>query len=111
MLSSGSGKTWSLLTLIDVVCTANRSVPEQSSGTLLACSDTNTAVDNLVEGMMKKNINVVRVGPPAKVREGLRSVTLDGRAQESNSGLVAKQLQEKADHMYKLASEVQLSIY
>lgn len=111
MLLTGSGKTWSLLTLIDVVCTANRAVPEQSSGTLLACSDTNTAVDNLVEGLMKKSINVVRIGPPGKVREGLRSVTLDGRAQETEWGLIAMQMQDQADHLHKLATKVYFYAY
>ena len=34
---------------------------------LLACTDTNAAVDNLVEGLVARNIKVVRLGQPAKV--------------------------------------------
>lgn len=37
-------------------------------GPVLACGDTNAAVDNLVEGLVKKGMRVVRLGQPAKVR-------------------------------------------
>ena len=39
-------------------------------GTLLACADTNAAVDNLVEGLLARGIRVARVGNPAKVGAG-----------------------------------------
>lgn len=39
-------------------------------GPILACGDTNAAVDNLVEGLVHKGLRVVRLGQPAKVREG-----------------------------------------
>ena len=34
---------------------------------VLACADTNAAVDNIVEGLVSRRINVVRLGQPAKV--------------------------------------------
>ena len=34
---------------------------------LLACADTNAAVDNLVDGLVRRGIDVVRLGQPAKV--------------------------------------------
>jgi regulator of nonsense transcripts 1 len=40
----------------------------KAMGPLLACSDTNAAVDNLVEGLANKGLKVVRLGQPAKVR-------------------------------------------
>jgi hypothetical protein len=38
-------------------------------GPILACGDTNAAVDNLVEGLLDKRLRVVRLGQPAKVGE------------------------------------------
>lgn len=40
----------------------------QAMGPILACGDTNAAVDNLVEGLVNKRMKVVRLGSPAKVR-------------------------------------------
>lgn len=37
-------------------------------GPILACADTNAATDNLVEGLVERGIDVVRLGQPAKVR-------------------------------------------
>ena len=37
-------------------------------GPILACADTNAATDNLVEGLIERGIDVVRLGQPAKVR-------------------------------------------
>jgi hypothetical protein len=52
-----------------VVKTAQRNSRRWSAiGPILACGDTNAAVDNLVEGLVKKGMRVVRLGQPAKVR-------------------------------------------
>lgn len=34
---------------------------------ILACADTNAAVDNIVEGLVQRGVKVVRLGQPAKV--------------------------------------------
>lgn len=39
----------------------------EAMGPILACGDTNAAVDNLVEGLLHKRLRVVRLGQPAKV--------------------------------------------
>eukprot|EP00798_Chlamydomonas_sp_ICE-L_P000563 gene563-1973_t len=64
----GTGKTRTLLALVGVlVQTASRSAARwKEMGTILACGDTNAAVDNLVEGLHKQGLRVVRVGQPAK---------------------------------------------
>jgi hypothetical protein len=35
-------------------------------GPILACGDTNAAVDNLLEGLLDKGLRVMRLGQPAK---------------------------------------------
>lgn len=71
----GTGKTRTLLALVEVlVKTAlKKSSRWKAMGPLLACADTNAAVDNLVEGLLDKGLKVVRLGQPAKVCEELRS--------------------------------------
>ena len=41
-------------------------------GPILACAGTNAATDNIVEGLLKRGVDVVRLGNPARVREELR---------------------------------------
>lgn len=55
---------------------------------------------------MEKKINVVRIGPPAKAREGLRHVTLDARAQATRLGSIALVKQTQADSLEELAHKV-----
>lgn len=51
-----------------VVKTAQQNSRRWSAiGPILACGDTNAAVDNLVEGLANKKLRVVRLGQPAKV--------------------------------------------
>ena len=60
----GTGKTRSLLAYIELMVTSK---PARPITPLLACTDTNAAVDNIVEGLVKRGIKVVRLGQPAKV--------------------------------------------
>lgn len=50
----------------------NRKLPvaKATLGAPLACADTNAAVDNIVEGLMERGIQVVRLGQPTRVRQG-----------------------------------------
>lgn len=48
-------------------------------GPILACGDTNAAVDNLVEGLVNRKLRVVRLGQPAKVRAQCSTVSGWGR--------------------------------
>ncbi|GIL65859.1 hypothetical protein Vafri_19506, partial [Volvox africanus] len=49
---------------------------------ILACAQSNVAVDNLLEGLVDLGMRAVRVGQPVKVRESLRDATLDARILE-----------------------------
>lgn len=66
----GTGKTRTLLALVEVLVRTSLLQPSRAAamGPLLACADTNAAVDNLVEGLAGKGLRVVRLGQPAKVR-------------------------------------------
>ncbi|KAK9803820.1 hypothetical protein WJX73_003427 [Symbiochloris irregularis] len=71
--------------------------PERMLGQILVCSDTNAATDNIVEGLVAAGINVVRIGQPAKVREEIRSATLEARARETPQGEEGVSFQEMAN--------------
>eukprot|EP00932_Pfiesteria_piscicida_P014456 SRR837773.26220.p1 GENE.SRR837773.26220~~SRR837773.26220.p1 ORF type:complete len:543 (-),score=123.61 SRR837773.26220:137-1765(-) len=49
---------------------------------MLVTADSNTAVDNLVKGLGKRGLNVVRVGRPESIREDVKQYALDGRWKE-----------------------------
>ena len=66
----GTGKTHTAVRILEAWAT-------QDIGTILAVADSNVAVDNLLEGLLSKNIRAVRLGQPVKVREGLRNATMD----------------------------------
>ncbi len=44
---------------------------------ILACSDSNIAVDNLVDGLNRKGVRVVRIGKPEGVRPALLALSID----------------------------------
>lgn len=98
----GTGKTRTLLALMDVLVRTN----DEGSGrwgrmqTILACADTNAAVDNLVEGLIARGMEVVRVGNPAKVREHLRSYTLEAKAEKTPTGRRALAHRAAAQQMF-----------
>jgi len=66
----GTGKTHTAVHLL-------KAVIEMGRGPILACAESNVAVDNLLEGLLNIGVKAVRFGKPVKVRESLREVTLD----------------------------------
>ncbi len=84
----GTGKT---VTLLEVI---RQGVKEGLSVLATACS--NTATDNLVEGLVERGVRVVRVGHPVRVTPLLRQHTLDYLVQEKDEYQEASQLREKA---------------
>lgn len=92
----GTGKTRTLLAFIEVMVNSR---PVNPFTPILACADTNAAVDNLVEGLMARRINVVRLGQPAKVRADLRSVCLEAWTERTPDGQRALQLRKEADRL------------
>ena len=71
----GTGKTFTAVRLIRQLVANNR-------GPIMACAESNVAVDNLLEGLTDLGIKAVRIGKPVKVRESLRNSTLDAMVDE-----------------------------
>jgi len=68
----GTGKTHTAVHLLSAMVQMGR-------GPILACAESNVAVDNLLEGLLDLGVKAVRFGRPVKVREHLREATLDAK--------------------------------
>jgi len=69
----GTGKTTTLLEII---------LQHIKKGDkILASADSNTAVDNIVEGLINRGINVVRIGHPARLKKELIDVSIDAQVE------------------------------
>ncbi|MEF8873269.1 MAG: IGHMBP2 family helicase [Candidatus Thermoplasmatota archaeon] len=84
----GTGKT---VTCVEVIEQA-----VEDDQTVIACADSNTAVDNLVEHLVSRGRNVVRVGHPARVTPILREHTLDYIMENNSTYSKAQELRERA---------------
>lgn len=84
----GTGKTTTLAGVTEELVKQGQKV--------LATAASNTAVDNLVEFMTDRDLNVVRVGHPARITPYLRRVSLDYRVQKNPKYQESRELREKA---------------
>ncbi len=92
----GTGKTHTAVRILE-----NWAI--QDTGTVLAVADSNVAVDNLLEGLLERDIRAVRLGQPVKVRESLREATMDARMEshELNRDLI-----EEVERNEKLSRKI-----
>ena len=84
----GTGKT---VTCIEVI---QQAVAKKE--TVLATADSNVAVDNIVEWLVKRGVRTVRVGHPARVNPLLREHTLDYMLEDNSTYKEAQELRERA---------------
>ncbi|WP_408955559.1 IGHMBP2 family helicase [Natroniella sp. ANB-PHB2] len=90
----GTGKTVTAIEILEQAVQRQRKV--------LATADSNTAVDNLVERLIKRGLNILRIGHPVRVNPILRQHTLDYVIEGQPEYKKAEQLRERA---YKLLEE------
>ena len=87
----GTGKT---TTLVETII---QHVKQEKK--ILATADSNTAVDNIIEGLLKYDINVVRIGHPARLRKELLSTSIDYKVQEHKDYEKLYQIVEKINQL------------
>jgi len=87
----GTGKTVTAVELITQAVGQGNKV--------LAAADSNTAVDNLLELLSEKEINVIRIGHPIRVNKKLREHTLDEVVLEHQAYLEAEKLRDEVSEL------------
>ncbi|MCK8816143.1 IGHMBP2 family helicase [Natroniella sulfidigena] len=90
----GTGKTMTAIEILE------QAVQQQQD--VLATAASNTAVDNLVGRLIKRGLNVLRIGHPVRVNPILREHTLDYLVEEQPEYKKAQQLRQQA---YKLIDQ------
>ncbi|ADQ15293.1 IGHMBP2 family helicase [Halanaerobium hydrogeniformans] len=87
----GTGKT---VTAVELVLEAVK-----KGNKVLTTAGSNTAVDNLLELLIEKDLNVVRVGHPIRVNKKLRKNTLDDRVLKHHSYIEAEKLRDEVSDL------------
>lgn len=97
----GTGKTTTIVQAIRLVLQTEKQV--------LVCAPTNTAVDLITEKLLEQGINVLRVGHPARISEGLLKTTIDGQVQEHENYRDIKNLRRNAEEYFRMAGKYKRS--
>ncbi|CCU77717.1 hypothetical protein HSACCH_00109 [Halanaerobium saccharolyticum subsp. saccharolyticum DSM 6643] len=87
----GTGKT---VTAVELISKA-----VERGDKVLAAADSNTAVDNLLELLAEKGLNVIRIGHPIRVNKKLREHTLDEIVLEHQDYLEAEKLRDEVSDL------------
>jgi len=88
----GTGKTTTLVEVIEQLVKVKKKQ-------VLATADSNTAVDNLMERLIKRGLNVVRIGHPARVSKELIEHSLDYKVQHHEDYQKIVQIEKKIDEL------------
>lgn len=87
----GTGKT---VTAVELIAEA-----VEQGARVLVTADSNTAVDNLLELLAEKELNVIRIGHPIRVNKKLREHTLDEIVLEHQDYLEAEKLRDEVSDL------------
>jgi len=93
----GTGKT---TTLVQAIVLTNK-----IEGQVLVCTPSNAAIDLLVDKLSQQNLNVVRIGHPARVTEQTLSKTLDARIATHSSFSELRALRKQMEQVRAAASK------
>jgi len=93
----GTGKTTTLVRAIREVVTREKQV--------LVTAPSNAAVDLLVEKLVQKEINVVRIGHPARVTQSVVNNSLDARIASHPEFKNLKNIRKKSEELKKTGSK------
>ncbi|MDX1902952.1 MAG: AAA domain-containing protein [Thermonemataceae bacterium] len=93
----GTGKTTTLAEAIIFTLKTEKQV--------LLCTASNLALDWLVEKLVQKNINVVRIGNPTRVSENVLNNTLDYKISTNPQYKQIKTLRKQADEYWNLSKK------
>jgi len=91
----GTGKTTTLIEAIIRLIKAGEKV--------MVAAPSNTAVDNIVKGLLEKNVNVLRVGNTSKVDAQVFAHTPEGKLANSKQLKEIKQLKIRAEEFRRMA--------
>lgn len=76
---------------------------------ILACADSNTAVDNLIEALFRYNLKVVRIGHPGKVLPSILEHTLDFLIEKNNHFKEAKIIRDEIERIKENQKQIKTS--
>lgn len=93
----GTGKTTSLVEAIRLTL--------QEEPQVLVCAPTNSAVDLITEKLGELGIDVLRLGHPARISEGLLESGLDGKITKSPYYKDIRQLRRNAEEYFRMAGK------
>lgn len=89
----GTGKTTTIVELIVQAVSRGEKV--------LACAPSNTAVDNILERLVRARQKAVRIGHPARVSEELRDHTLDAKVQDHEAMKLVREMLREAENLFR----------
>jgi predicted DNA helicase len=93
----GTGKTSCLIeTILQLI---------EKDEKIIVSAPSNTAVDNLAKALLKRKINILRLGNIGKVDEEILSVTPEGKLTDSKEAKDIKKLKIRAEELRKMAHQ------